>query len=518
MNRNAIRLAVAALLPLAASSAWALDPAATQAIPASNTIYISGSTAIDTALQAFFELSPSSDSRAPCVVGTTDIYKSATGYILSCTASSVVTGVAGQNIAIAKQTQGGSAIGIVNVARGTAANGFTNKATLVASSGAPVNTAATGPFAEFNTYTVSSAEVALSPNAGVSDLDPITFVGTGGVLASDAAAVTAVHGLQQPFGVIVSVPLFRALQAAEGLTANDAIANVPSLTTAQLRAILSGQMLDWADLYVYDKANHAVQTQVGNGSAAQVHICRRGNTSGTELGANTYFFGAGCSKGSGLGSIAPPDTSSTATDGVAWNATNDPTDFVFAGSGTGDVKKCVSAPLAAGDAQNFRIGFIGTDNKSSDGAGDTWRYVAINEQPGTLFSILQGRYDFLTENTLNSTTASLAQNGGAGNHASIWNYLANNVGNRVSIAGYNARFQGAWDLAGGTAAGDSGVLTLGKATGVADALTPPLSSPTWPAAVRSLTSGQGPASTVSKTYPGSPTNNCNGILQVNPTG
>jgi hypothetical protein len=514
MNRNAIRLAIAALLPLATSSAWALTPAATQAIPAGNVIYLSGSTAIDPALQAFFDLSPASDTRAPCVANTMDLYKSSTGYIISCTASPAFTGVAGQAIAIAKQTQGGSAIGIINVKRGTTAPGFTDIATLATSAGTPTNTAATGPFSAFNTYPVTSAELAKVPNAGVSDVDPNTFIGIGGVQAADAAALTAVQGIQQPFAVAVSLDLYHALQTAEGLPTGDAFANLPSLTGAQLRALFAGQMLSWADLWVADKANHTIQRQVGDVNST-VHICRRGDTSGSQLATNIYFFNAGCAKGSGIGAVQAPDNGGTVTNGVAWNASTDVDDFVFAGSGTGDVKSCVSSTRSSFDTVNFRIGFVSTDNKPTNTPTDTWRYVAIDEQPGTVYSILQGRYGYLTEDTLNSTAASLALNGG-GNHTAIWNYVTGNVGNRVSIAGYNAKFQNAWDLAGTATPGlgDSGVLTLGKGSGNADALTIPMSGP---GVVRLLTAGNGPASTVARTYPGSQVNNCNNVFQINPT-
>ncbi len=536
MRFHPIALVMAAALPLASPSVWALDPATTAGIAVGNQLYISGSTAIDPALQAFFELD-ASDSRGPCVVGSMDLYKSATGYVISCTGRAGTT-LAGLNIAVLKQTQGGSAVGIINVARGTAAAGFTAFAS-ISSCTLSSATAATAPFMAFNNYTCSAAEVSAIPNAGVSDEDPTTFVGTGGVLSTDASALTAANGLQQPFAVIVSKPLRDKLQTAEGLTSgSELLADQPSLTKQQLGAVLSGQMLDWSDLWVFDKATHATQTQVGTGGTTPtsgVHICRRGDTSGTQLGSNIFFFGQGCSKGASVNLIATPDCTPSQNSGEGWNGglstttgcttLNQTNMFVFAGSGTGDVKKCVSdQTVATGDTVIYRIGIAGADNKSTDVAAtpDLWRFVEIDEAAPTLYTILQGRYGNVTEDTINSSSASLAQNGGLANHGVINTYITGNVGNKTALAGLNAKFHDSMQLppaAATTGIADTGLLTLGKATGNVDALTLPLSG-SFPAALRTVSgaANTGPASTMSKTTPGGAVNNCNSLFQVNPTG
>ncbi len=536
MRFKPFALAIAAAAPLASPTVWALDPTTTAAIAVGNQLYISGSTAIDPALQAFFELD-ASDARGPCAVGTMDLYKSAAGYVISCTGRAATT-LAGLNIAILKQTAGGSAVGIINVARGTAASGFTAFASIGGCTlGTP--TAASAPFMAYNNYSCAAAEVSAIPNAGVSDEDPTTFVGTGGVLNSDATTLTAANGLQQPFAIIVSKPLRDKLQSAEGLTSgSELLADQPSLTKQQIAAILSGAMLDWSDLWVYDKATHTTQTQVGTGGAVPtsgMHICRRGDTSGTQLGNNIFFFGAGCTKSAGVNSVATPDCAASQNSGEAWNASglstvcpsgtgsSQPSDFAFAGSGTGDVKKCVSSgTLGTGDTVNYRIGFVGTDNKSTDVAAtpDLWRFIAIDEQPPTLYSILQGRYGNVTEDTLNSSSASLAQNGGLGNHGVIFSYITANVGNKTALAGLNAKWHDSMQLppaAATTGVADTGLLTLGKPTGNADALTIPLSG-SFPAALRTVSgaANTGPASTMSKTS--GAVNNCNALFQVNPTG
>jgi hypothetical protein len=513
--------AAAAVLP--ATGAWALAPATVSTLTAGNIVYVSGSTATDAAIQAWAKLNPAVDANAPFTAGSYDLYKTATGYVLTGTAGSIFGAAAGQNIAIVKQTAGGSATGIHNVAQGTAPGGFPNlttPATFTGTCGAAVGTGAASPFQAFNTYTCTLAESAtIVPNAGISDEDPTTFIGTGGVTAADASALTSTHAVEVPFGLIVSTALRNQLQTAEGLTSgSETLANVPSLTSAQARAILSGQMTSLSDLWVF---NPTTQNPVQiDSSGSLVHVCRRGDTSGSQFAANINFFGKGCSKGAGVGSVAPPDTASTQASGEVWTGSAAQLgDFVFAGSGTGDVRSCVAAGLGSGDTFNARIGFVSMDSVPSTSVN--WRYIAINGIAPTIWNIQLGKYDWITEDTFNTTTTSLGLNGGPGNHAVIFNTMNTNLSNVNGIAGLNAATQNAAalsDASGGAA--DTGLVTLGNSVlfGASDA-TGPSTTAGWPAAIRAIaTAGKGPNSPISKTYPGSAVNNCNGAFQADPTG
>jgi hypothetical protein len=523
--RTAIRTALCAAAVVApVSSAWALTTAQVNALRTANIIYVSGSTATDAAIQAWAKLDPAVDANAPFAAGTYDLYKTATGYVLTGTARAIFGAASGQNIAIVKQTQGGSAIGIHNVAAGIAPNGFsnlTNLATFTATCGAGVPTAASNPFMAFTTVTCTLAETTTTvnpivPNAGISDEDPTTWIGTGGVTSTDAGALTAKAGVQVPFGVIVSVPLRNALQTAEGLTSGDEhIGNVPYLTSSQVRAILSGQMLSLADMYESNAAG--VLTQV-DPSGSLVHICRRGDTSGSQFAANINFFGQGCSKGGGVGSIATPDNLASQANGEAWTGSAAQlADFVFAGSGTGDVRNCVAGGLGAGDTFNARVGFVSMDQVATTTTG--WRFVGIDGVAPTIWNIQLQKYSWLTEDTFNSTTASLALNGGPGNHAAIFNTLQANISNVNGIAGLNAASRNSAAPADTTGISDTGLVTLGNSVLYGPSNVGGPSSPTWPAAIRAIaTAGQGPNSPQSKTYPGQATNNCNGAFQSDPTG
>jgi hypothetical protein len=519
---KSIKIAIygaAAMLP--ATGAWALTPTQVNALTANNIIYVSGSTATDPALQAYFKLDPAVDANAPCKAGSYDLYKTATGYVVTCTAGPVFgTGFANTNFAFVKQTLGGSATGIHNVNAGIAPGGFPDLGNLTAfttSCGAGVATGASSPFQAFNTFTCTRPESAtIVPNAGISDEDPATFIGTGGVTGADATALTANHAVSVPFAAVVSVPLRNALQAAEGLTSgSETLANVPSLSSAQLRAVLSGQMLSLSDLWVYDSAGNATQVDP---SGSLVHICRRGDTSGSEFATNIYLFGAGCSKGNGVGSVALPDDLSTQAAGATWTGSaTQSAAFVFAGAGTGDVRSCVAAAKDPGDTVNYRIGFTSTDQAIVAGTG--FRFVAVNGVAPTIWNIQKGAYDWLTEDTFNTTTASLTRNGTT-NGGIIFTTVNNNLSNVNGLAGLNAASRNSAAPSDTTGAADTGIVTVGNSvlfgSGNVGGPTP---ANGWPAAVRAIaTTGKGPNSPLTKIYPGQKLNNCNGSYQGDPTG
>src|SRR5262249_45637269 len=152
--------------------------------------------------------------------------------------------------ALVKQTKGGSAMGITVVQSGLLANGTTALAGYINIGGLACGANPAGKYSgqgqimaytDYDCHTTAeSTGVAGDPtsNAGISDEDPNTFVGIGGVTAANAAGLTFVNEIQLPFANIVSVALRNKLQSAEGLTSgSELLADVPSLSRAQVRAI-----------------------------------------------------------------------------------------------------------------------------------------------------------------------------------------------------------------------------------------------------------------------------------------
>jgi hypothetical protein len=256
-------------------------------------------------------------------------------------------------------------------------------------------------------------------------------------------------------------------------------------------------------------------------SGSFLHVCRRGDTSGSQFAANIRFMGKGCLKGSGVGAVANPDTGTTQANGEAWTGTTTQIgDLVFAGAGTGDVLSCVASPLDTGDGDtvNYRVGFVSTDQVPTTSGG--WRYIAVDGLAPTIWNIQLGLYDWMMQDSFNSTTASLALNGGAGNHATIFNTIQANLSNVNALAGLNAASQNAAALSDGSGGGaDTGIVTTANKVlyGTSDTAGP--SAPAWPAAIRAIAvAGQGPNSPINKTYPSSSENNCNGPYVSDPTG
>jgi hypothetical protein len=535
--KTAIKLALGAVVALPAAS-WALTPAVVNALPAADIIYVSGSTATDAALQAWAKLDPAVDANAPFQAGTYDLYKTATGYVLTGEAGPIFGALKNTNIAIVKQTQGGSATGIHNVNAGVSTPGFSDilNAAFVGSCGAAVNTGVSSPFQAFNTYTCGQAEISVIPNAGISDEDPNTWIGTGGVTAADATGLTSIkNGVQVPFGVIVSTQLRNALQTAEGLiSGSELAANVPSMTSTSLRAIFSGGITVWDDLFVLNPTTGNMIAADPGQTGSFVHVCRRGDTSGSQFATNINFFQKGCSKGT-TGGVAAADAPLTQANGETWTGGTSGNDAglvqlgmsFFAGSGTGDVKNCVSAALdspangdpGGTDTVNYRIGFVSMDQVPT--LAGTWRYVAIDGVQPTIWNIQRGAYQWLTEDTFNSNATSLARNG-ATNASAIFTTVQANFANLNALAGLNAASRNAAalsDLSGGGE--DTGLVQLGSTT-LWNSAKPwtagPSASAGWPAAIRSINvAGQGPLSPISKTY-GTSVNNCNYPFQVNPAG
>jgi hypothetical protein len=564
MRLKSLLLAAAALAPLASANVWGLTFAQVATINANDVLRVAGSTATDPALKNYFALLQA-DPNAVCQDGTLDIYTKGNDYVVTCASAGNVTGLtAGTFIAIEKQTAGGSAIGIHNVASAIATAGFIDLSSITAAN-CPTNAPQYNPVptglknpAPLVWTCGGATESSQVPNAGISDEDPNTFVGTGGVTSSDASILKAgtpgiVPQIQLPFGVIVSIDLRNKLQDIEfvndpnscggaGATNRELATCVPRLTRPVLRSLFAGLDLDWQDIWMFDDSPwdpdsltppgpDFLETSVGptGTPVAPVHICRRGDTSGTELAANIEFFGQGCSTGSGIGSISPPDNAGSQASGEAWTASaTQLAAFVFAGSGTGDVVKCVSADNVVAGDPNYRIGIVGADNKSSDTLHTShFRFIAIDEWFPALFSIQLGHYDWVMEDTFQATASTL--NGADRN--SIWTFMGNgHFNSKVSLAAYNGTFHDAACTVNfaGTAGSvatphgqdgmcDTGLLVRPNAT-TPDVKPPLNTSGGWPTHVRDIGAGQGPVSTQSRTYPGQPANNCNHLFQLVPNG
>lgn len=251
------------------------------------------------------------------------------------------------------------------------------------------------------------------PVGGFSDVEAILFdplIGGGNVTTKGTEGDANVT---QVFGVAVSAPLYRALQAVQSLADVNATtydpAFAPNITKAQYVAIaLQGgtYQTDWTPI-----------VGAAAGAGKKVILARRVATSGTQASSNTFFLAKPCADGLGA-SLAP----AVSTD-------SSPTFEVFEGSGTGNVKSRLSIASNSAGTDNFAIGVMSIENDWRSEAASTtlgvtfgpsagYRFVKINGVHPEAGDVVNGRattisgaYEFAKE--LKSFTANTATGFGA---------------------------------------------------------------------------------------------------------
>ncbi|MBI3187187.1 MAG: hypothetical protein HYZ31_04835, partial [Gammaproteobacteria bacterium] len=340
---NKVSVAIAAAL--FSSTAFAIAPNVAPDIE----IFMSGASAQDNGIAALFT--------DLCVAGTTDVYKDGvvpapTGsshFAYYCTmdvtqvtdGSGVGAGMqdwiaahpgVNPNVLFHKRAAGGSAQGVNPVIDETAI------AHMVINNGNCTETAAGSRLWACN-ITNAGNTVNVVSDAGVSDVNPEMFVGDnvpagfGPINASVVAAkMTVVPGAALVFGIPVSLPMYNALQLAQGKTVG-AIdeANMPSLSKAEVASIMAGKVKNWNQFKAGPAGQGLRDYVVALGGVAPssnlVNICRRVNGSGTQAQMNAKFMNYPCT----AGALAPTVTSNTFTGPV-----------VTLNSSSGNVDTCLN--------------------------------------------------------------------------------------------------------------------------------------------------------------------------------
>lgn len=490
---------VKAALALAAGFAGVAQ-GANLAVPADNVLNVGGATAQDKSL-AIGWLTDLCDAAA--TTGGIEVFTTranflpgtVSNYAIACKLKSTANGAAsGQDTVVVKYS-GGSGTGTTNVATGATltTNGSANWVDWA-------NCATPGVAGSVNgvNYTVHLScpinGTPITPKAGIADVEPALLGATG-------AALTTLPGAAVPFGVLVSENLFEALQTAEKGQPNSSIPATctssvtsytpdctPSLSSQVLRGIFKGTTLTVASLRTQTGAS--IPNPAGS---PLLHICRRGNSSGTQASFKAYFLGEGCGGVGNQHTFALPTNGGTVAGGQAYTIGN--TDRVFAGGGNGDVLACLDDRVTQ---NRYAIGIASLETTSfGDAAPSRWRFIKLNGVFPSLENVARGEYDFFAESACNRPSS------GANPLSAVQLALASGtvVGGTQTATGLCGAVRG--DAVSvnpsGTYAWAGGTLTIPASTAVC---------PTVPVTNASILSNPTNGSTKAFSYGGTP-NNCN---------
>lgn len=201
------------------------------------------------------------------------------------------------------------------------------------------------------------------PVGGFSDVEAGLFSSTIGGGDVSARGVESDANVGQVFGVAVSIPLYRALQAAQGLSDVNASTfdpvNAPNITKTQYVTIVTqggAANGDWTPI-------------LGTASAQKVIVERRVPTSGSQASSNAFFLQNPCATGASA-NLVPASAADTAGSYL-----------VRENSGSGNVKtnltNASNATVASGN--QFAIGVLSTENnwRTDSAASAGYRYVKV---------------------------------------------------------------------------------------------------------------------------------------------
>jgi hypothetical protein len=414
INKSAIALAVCAAL--GSTGAMAASYAGLGVSADARKIYIGGATATDNVLEEGLISNVNGLCNNTLAI---NIYRAANQRVIVCTARATLTGapanysnLAGQVIAVHKESAGGSSNGVVPFTMGTShalswldLDGLTAECTMA-------TVAATTNLASYINHTnctlVTIGAPTRNPHGGFSDTEP----------SLSSPAVTANQGfvpfeaLDIVFGIPVTKNLYQALQIAQfgdslPCDTNPAVgaytisdtnpACVPSLASPQVRALYSQAYTDW---------NQIVRRADGTGLSSipgvtaptdtSVRICRRVAASGTQAGAESFWLGQRCV--TTTQNFALPDDSSTVDDTI-YSPSNFAESLVNANPSSGNVRTCMQAAQTGGF---WGVGVLSTEVTGSNlsGAGDSFRMVAIDGYAPTLANVANGNYPYFTTSVI----------------------------------------------------------------------------------------------------------------------
>lgn len=418
--------AIAAVCALAfAGQAFAAAPTPAQAAASQNSLFISGSSALQNTIGQI--------ANGIFTAGTVSVFEdgsatvpSGNNYRAYAGTFSAAAGaaLAGQTGVVYETAKGGSIMGVVPVALAQNVNRI--DLTTCGAAAVGVDSVTGAPL-----WSCTGA-VGAVPDAGVSDVEPAMFVGinvpAGTAPATPAiiAALTAQATLAQPMSIIV--------------TPNTGITN---LSKAQVTGLMGGLSTDWS----FVDATYA---------AGPVIVCKRTAGSGTQASINDFFFGFPCTQttqkaATYLSTVAGgytviENTSSgalgscmtAAQNGLAAGATID----ITSGAIAVHAVDATHITLAAGGRA---IGLMGLDrppqpltnaliNGYATKTTELYQPISIGGAVPSVVNASLGGYDVVVNNSWNKRAGTVGTVAPlAGNQLAFFNAMAAQSGNKTIL-------------------------------------------------------------------------------------
>ena len=381
LSRLAIALASISVAPAFAATG---SLTALYGVPANNTVFISGASALSGSLASVVA--------SRCQGGATNVRvltvggSTSAGRVAVCTTQSVGGNPFNAPFAVVKRDTNGSFDGVGPVISQTTLTGW-----------ADVNNCDNVA----NNCPIDSA-TARVPHAGLTDVDTNVWVGmsnTGALSVPVPAPTGTVRNggfAGQGFGVMVSEELYKAMQKAQktdGRLPSTCVTGdfvpgqcQPSISKEEYTAVVESTAFNY-NTSAISGANNPL-----TGDMNPVNLCRRVETSGTQASSNVYFLNNSCGNANPTGGFKSPKTVDLSSPtAISWSApthavTGNYDDFggvfgLFEGSGTGDARSCVVRRNSGNNPNNqadtlgkYAIGWISLENPP--GAG--WKYVKLN--------------------------------------------------------------------------------------------------------------------------------------------
>jgi hypothetical protein len=248
-------------------------------------------------------------------------------------------------------------------------------------------------------------------------------------------------GVGLVFGIVVSNNLRDALQAAQGLPVgaysvdpDGQPINMPSLSKQLVQDILSGGQVDWAQVATKAGTTLTAASGVTPPADTAVKLCRRVNGSGTQAVINRAFLDNPCNTD---GALSPrPDDGANS----------------FAGSGSGDVEKCLQAfnsgvsqsitgvsgavTVNSGAQKAWAVGVNSLEKAGINFSGAHYSFVAIDGAAPTARNTHDGKYQVWGETTIQYRVD--GANALSGAKKELADYLRATVASKANVQSINA--------------------------------------------------------------------------------